>query len=107
MSNFKCNKCNKEVTISKFNISVKNGELVYSINNSVICCDEKKCKKHPLIALDANPGEDITAPFIMKVAGMDANQRTEYFNKRARDNFKKHGRDEKMDKLKQYGAKEQ
>jgi len=109
MNNFKCDKCETESIIAKFTIAVRGEELVYFTNKNMnvrITCSNKQCKKHPLTAIDANvEGEDYKPLYIMKIAGMDANQRTEYFNKRARDNFKKHGRDEKMDKLKKYGAR--
>lgn len=110
MCNFKCNKCNKEFMIVSFTTVIRNDACVYFTNKNMnvrIVCDNLKCKRNPLDYVDkvlSDEGE-ITAPFIMKIAGMDSNQRTEYFNKRARDNYKKHGRDEKMEKLKQYGAR--
>lgn len=95
MDNFICNKCSKTKSYTKYSITAS-GKYLH--NNKQIICEE--CDT-PLEYRKELEKEGV--PLFGVVGSMNSEQRTKYFDKRAKDNFKKHGRDEKMERLKKSG----
>lgn len=104
MSKFKCTEenCKHEIELSHFCTVIRDGEARYKkdkYTSDVICCDIHQDK--PLVKVEEEFKGWPTAN--LAFASMNAAERTKFLDKRAKEHFKKHGIEEKNEKLKASG----